>query len=125
MFYNIISELVLILAVSGAGSVLPQLFPVRSQVIPGGLCCLALVLSDHAGRWGFTGSRRRSIPDRPEVSGMVPERGENAKKMHDKSEIASKSGRFELGKSEKNRRNLRLIQTCDFFYFVHFVYKFL
>nr|DAH50822.1 MAG TPA: hypothetical protein [Caudoviricetes sp.] len=26
---------------------------------------------------------------------------------------------------EKNRRNLELIQTCDFFYFVHFVYKFL
>ena len=35
--------------------------------------------------------------------------------MYDKSETASKPGRFELEKSEKNRRNLRLIQTCDFF----------
>ena len=41
--------------------------------------------------------------------------GENTKKMYDKSEIASKPGRFEPEKSEKNRRNLRLIQTCDFF----------
>nr|DAU67481.1 MAG TPA: hypothetical protein [Caudoviricetes sp.] len=37
MFYNVLLELVLSLAVSGAGSVLPQLFPVRSRVIPGGL----------------------------------------------------------------------------------------
>ena len=35
--------------------------------------------------------------------------------MYDNSETASKPGRFELGKSEKNRRNLKLIQTCDFF----------
>lgn len=35
--------------------------------------------------------------------------------MYDKLETESKPGRFELGKSEKNRRNLRLIQTCDFF----------
>nr|DAU38459.1 MAG TPA: hypothetical protein [Caudoviricetes sp.] len=55
MFYNVISELVLVLVVSGAGSVLPQLFPVRSHVIPGGLCCLTLVLSDHAGWCGFHG----------------------------------------------------------------------
>lgn len=115
VFCNVISELVLILVVSGAGSVLPQLFPVRPRVIPGGLCCLALVLSDHAGRWGFIGFRWRSVPDRLEVSGMVPGRGENTKKMYDKSETASKPGRFELGKSEKNRRNLKLIQTCDFF----------
>nr|DAH49950.1 MAG TPA: hypothetical protein [Bacteriophage sp.] len=26
----------------------------------------------------------------------------------------------ELGKSEKNRRNLKLIQTCDFFMLVNF-----
>lgn len=100
---------------SGAGSVLPQLFPVRSRVIPGGLCCLTLILPDHAGRRGFIGSLRRSVPDRLEVPGMVPGRGENAKKMYDKLKTASKPYRFELGKSEKNRRNLRLIQTCDFF----------
>nr|DAH05471.1 MAG TPA: hypothetical protein [Bacteriophage sp.] len=47
--------MVLILVVSGAGSVLPQLFPVRSRVIPGELCCLTLVLPDHAGRRGFIG----------------------------------------------------------------------
>lgn len=46
---------------------------------------------------------------------MVPGRGENIKKMYDKSETASKPGRFEPEKSEKNRRNLELIQTCDFF----------
>nr|DAU38458.1 MAG TPA: hypothetical protein [Caudoviricetes sp.] len=56
---------------------------------------------------------------------MVPGRGENTKEMYDKLKIASKPGRFELEKFEKNRRNLRLIQTCDFFIFVHFVYKFL
>lgn len=72
VFYNVILELVLTLAVSGAGSVLPQLFPVRSRVIPGGLCCLTLVLLDHAGRRGFIGSRWRSVPDRPEVHGTAP-----------------------------------------------------
>lgn len=115
MFYNVISELVLALAVSGAGSTLPQLFPGCSRVIPGGLCCLALVLSDHSGRRGFIGSLWWPAPDRLEVSWMVPGRSENTKKMYDKSETASKPGRFELGKSEKNRRNLKLIQTCDFF----------
>ena len=44
-----------------------------------------------------------------------PGRNKNTKEMYDKSETASKPGRFELGKSEKNRRNLKLIQTCDFF----------
>ena len=39
VFYNVISELVLALSVSGTGSVLPQLFPGCSWVIPGGLCC--------------------------------------------------------------------------------------
>lgn len=115
VFYNVLLESVLVLVVSGTGSVLPQLFPVCSRVIPGGLCCLALVLSDHSGRRDFIGSLWWPAPDRLEVSGMVPGRGENTKKMYDKSEIASKPGRFELGKSEKNRRNLKLIQTCDFF----------
>lgn len=115
MFYNVISELVLALAVSDAGSILSQLFPVRSRVVPGGLCCLTLILSDHAGRWGFVGFRRRSVPDRLEVPGIAPGRNENTKEMHDKSETASTPGRFELEKYEKNRRNLRLIQTCDFF----------
>nr|DAT54627.1 MAG TPA: hypothetical protein [Caudoviricetes sp.] len=45
--------------------------------------------------------------------------------MYDKSETVSKPGQFELGKSEKNRRNLKLIQTCDFLFFVHSVYNFL
>ena len=114
VFCSVMLELVLALAVSGTCSVLPQLFPGCSWVIPGGLCCLALVLSDHAGRRGFIDSRWRSAPDRLEVPGMVPGRGKSAKEMYDKSETASKPGRFELGKSEKNRRNLRLIQTCDF-----------
>ena len=77
--------------------------------------CLALVFLDHAGRRGFIDSRWQSVPDRMEVSGMITGRSENAKEMYDKSETASKPGRFELGKSEKNRRNLKLIQTCDFF----------
>ena len=72
VFYSVLLELVLVLAVSGTGSVLPQLFPVRSRVIPGELCCLALVLPDHAGRCGFVGFRWRSVPDRPDVSGTVP-----------------------------------------------------
>ena len=72
VFYNVISELALALVVSGAGSVLPQLFPGCSWVIPGGLCCLALVLPDHAGRWGFIGSLWWSAPDRLEVSGTAP-----------------------------------------------------
>lgn len=106
----------LALAVSGADLVLPQLFPVRSRVIPGGLCCLALVLSDHSGRRGFIGSLWWPAPDRLEVSWMVPGQGESIKKMYDKSETESKPGRFELEKSEKNRRNLKLIQTCDFLF---------
>ena len=61
------------------------------------------------------GSRWRSVPDRLEVAGMVPGRDENTHKMYGKSETTLKPGRFEPEKSEKNRRNLRLIQTCDFF----------
>lgn len=72
VFYNVLLELVLILAVSGAGSALPQLFPVRSRVIPGELCCLVLVLPDHAGRRGFIDSRWRSVTDRLKVPGMAP-----------------------------------------------------
>ena len=72
VFYNVISELALALVVSGAGSVLPQLFPGCSWVIPGGLCCLDLVLSDHAGRRGFIDSRWRSVPNRLEVPGTAP-----------------------------------------------------
>lgn len=85
----------------------------RRAVFPA--LCLALVLPDHAGRWGFIGSLWRSVTGRPKVPGTVPRWGENSKKMYDKSETESKPGRFELGKSEKNRRNLKLIQTCDFF----------
>lgn len=61
------------------------------------------------------GSLWWSVPDRLEVAGTVPGWGENTKKMYDKSETESKPGRCEPEKSEKNRRNLRLIQTCDFF----------
>lgn len=63
------------------------------------------------GGVAFMGSMWRSIPDRLEVSG----RDKGTKKMYDKPETASKPGWFELEKSEKNRRNLELIQTCDFF----------
>nr|DAG27164.1 MAG TPA: hypothetical protein [Caudoviricetes sp.] len=45
--------------------------------------------------------------------------------MYDKSEAESKPVQLELGKSEKNRRNLKLIQTCDFLFFVHSVYNLL
>ena len=71
------------------------------------------------------GSRWQSVSDRLAVPGMVPGWGENTKKMYDKLEAASKPGRFEPEKSEKNRRNLRLIQTCDFFIFVHSAHNFL
>lgn len=80
VLYSVLLELILTLAVSGTGSVLSQLFPVRSRVIPGGLCCLALVLSDHAGRRGFIGSRWRSVTDRLEVSGMFPGRARTPRK---------------------------------------------
>lgn len=68
---------------------------------PAGCTVGALVLLEHAGRRGFIDSRWRFAPDRLEVSGMVPGRGENTKKMYDNSKTASKLGRFELGKSEK------------------------
>lgn len=71
------------------------------------------------------GSRWRSAADRLAVSGAALGWGKNTKEVYDKSETASKSVRFELGKSEKNRRNLKLIQTCDFLFFVHSVYNFL
>ena len=125
VFYSVMLEFVLALAVSGAGSVLPQLFPVCSRVIPGGLCCLALVLSDHAVRRGFIDSRRRSVTDRLEVSGMVPGRGKSAKEMYDNSKTASKPGRFELGKSEKKSQKSETNSDLRLFYFVHFVYKLL
>ena len=59
------------------------------------------------------------------VAGAVLRWDKGAKGMHDKSAAASKPVRFELGKSEKNRRNLKLIQTCDFLFFVHSVYNLL
>lgn len=71
------------------------------------------------------GSQWWPAADRLAVAGTVPGWGKSTKGMYDKSETASKLGRFELGKSEKNRRNLKLIQTFDFFIFVHSVYNFL
>lgn len=61
------------------------------------------------------GSLWWSVPDRLAVPEMVPRWDGSTKKMYDKSETTSKPGRFEPEKAEKNRRNLRLIQTCDFF----------
>lgn len=102
----VLLELVLILAVSGTSAAVPGLlpdYPRRAVLLA---LCLALVHQIMPGGVASMGSRRRS------VHGM----GENTKKMYDKSEIASKPGRFELEKSKKNRRNLRLIQTCDFLF---------
>lgn len=82
---------------------------------------MALVLSDHAGQRGFIDSRCRSAPDRLEVSGMVPGRGEKSYKMYDNSETASKQGRFELGKSEKKSQKFDTNSDLRLFYFVHFV----
>lgn len=73
----------------------------------------------------FTGSRSGPLLIGWRLSGRSRDGGENAKKMYDKSETASKPIQLELGKSEKNRRNLKLIQTCDFLFFVHSVYNFL
>lgn len=53
LFYNVLLELVLALAVSGAGSVLPKLFPGypwRAVLLA---LYLALVFPDHVGRCGF------------------------------------------------------------------------
>lgn len=63
----------------------------------------------------FMGSQCRSAPDRLEVPGTVPRWDKGTKRMYDKSETKSNPDWFELEKFEKNRRNLRLIQTCDFF----------
>lgn len=84
---------------------------------------MALVLSDHSGRRDFIGSLWWPAPDRLEVSGMVPGRGENTKKMYDKSEIVSKPGRFELGKSEKKSQKSETNSDLRLFIFVHFVYN--
>ena len=115
MLYSALLESVLALTVSCTGSVLPQLFPVHSRVIPGGLCCLALVLPDHAGRLGFVGFRRRSIPYRLEIPGTVPE----VTKAPRKCATSQKQHQNPVGLNwenlKKNRRNLRLIQTCGFF----------
>lgn len=81
------------------------------QIMPGGVASM--------GCWW------RAVPDRLAVPGMVPGWNGSTKKMYDKSEATSKPGRFEPKKSEKSRRNLKLIQTCDFFIFVHSVYNFL
>lgn len=77
--------------------------------------CSALVYQIAQGDRTFAGSRRRSVTDRLAVPGAVLQWNKGHEKMYDKSETASNPDRFELEKFEKNRRNLRLIQTCDFF----------
>ena len=57
----------------------------------------------------FTGSWLWPVADRLAVPGAVPRWDKGIKGMYDKSEIASIPDRFELGKFEKNRRNLKLI----------------
>lgn len=143
-FCNVISELVIALSRLALALYFHSCYRSASGLFPAG--CLASVCQKRVGRRAFAfrtsadeirrtnyqiaqgrrtfaGSRWRSVPDRSEVPGMVPGRGENTKKMYAKSETASKPSRFELGKSEKSRRNLKLIQTCDFFIFVHYVYN--
>lgn len=113
-------ELVLALAASGVDSVLLQLLPVCFRAYPRRAVLLTPVCHIIQGGEASAGSQWRSATDRLEVSGMVPGRGKSTKEMYDKSETASKPIRFELGKSEKNRRNLKLIQTCDFLFFCAF-----
>lgn len=81
--------------------------------------CLALVHQIMPGGVASMGSRWRFVPDRLAVPGM----DENTKKMYDKSEIASKPGRFELGKSRKKSQKSETNSDLRLFYFVHFVYK--
>lgn len=104
-----------------ASAAAPGLLPGLS---PAG-CAIGSGLSDHAGRRGFRGFLQWPVANRLAVAETVPERDNGIKGMYDKSEIASKPVRFELGKSEKNRRNLKLIQTCDFLFFVRSVYNFI
>ena len=85
-------ELTLILNASDTGSALPQLF--SGGLSPAG-GVTASGLPDHAGRRGFRGFPVVAVADRLAAAG---------------------AGRFELGKSEKNRRNPKLIQTCDFLF---------
>ena len=104
-----------------------------STVVPGGLpgysqrdvplaFCSTPVCQIMQGGGTFAGSWWWSVADRLAVPGTVTRWGKGTKKVYDKSEAESKADRFELGIYEKNRRNLKLIQTCDFFIFVHYVY---
>lgn len=114
-------ELVLALAASGVGSVLPQLLPVCFRAYPRRAVLLTPVCQIMQGGGTFTGSRSGPLLIGWRLSG----RDKGTKGMYDKSEVASKPVQLELGKSEKNRRNLKLIQTCDFLFFMHSVYNLL
>lgn len=77
--------------------------------------CSAPVYQIAQGDGTFAGSRWWPVADRLAVPRAVLRWDKGIKGMYDKSETESNPDRFEMGKSEKNRRNLRLIQTCDFF----------
>ena len=77
--------------------------------------CLALACQIMPGGVGFYGFSMAGCSRSAGGCRDGAGRGENAKKMYDNLETESKPTRLELEKSEKNRRNLRLIQTCDFF----------
>lgn len=100
----------------------PGLLPSYSQRDVPLAFCSTPVCQIMQGGGTFAGSWWWSVSDRLAIPGTVTRWGKGTKKVYDKSEIASNPDRFELGKSEKNRRNLKLIQTCDFFIFVHYVY---
>ena len=78
--------------------------------------CPALVYQIAQGGGTFAGSRWWPVTDRLAVLGAVLQWNKGHEKMYDKSETASKPDRFKLGIFEKNRRNLKLIQTCDFLF---------
>ena len=110
-FYRVLIESALVLAVSGASLTLPQLFPDYPRRAVLLVLCLALacqIMPGGVASWAPGGGLFL-------IGWQFPRWDESTKKMYDKSEIASKPTRFEPEKSEKNRRNLRLIQTCDFF----------
>ena len=117
-FYNVLLELVWFWLFRSCSRSVPGLSPAGCVIGP----LFGSGSPDHAGWRGFYGVSGGGLFL---IGWRFPGWYENAKKMYDKLETESKPTRLELEKSEKNRRNLRLIQTCDFFIFVHFVYNFL
>lgn len=110
---------------SGYSAAVPGLFPGYLRQAALLVFYLALVHQIMPGGVASMDSRWRSVSDRLAVPGMVPGWARIPRKCMTSQKLHQNRVGLNRGNLKKNRRNLRLIQTCDFFYFVHSVHNFL